>query len=182
MLHVVREGSRQLRIAFGLGVVVLAAVVFLACGSGSANSGSTTTGGSSSTSSNTAKHFKVGDQVKVGDTYIVTVNSVTTSNGDDFSKPKSGNTFLIVDVSIKNVSSKEQNLSSLLQFTLKDSSGQKYDETILTGATAPDGKLAAGDVVKGQLPYEVPTAQHGFTLAFEADIISSGQTFWDLKI
>ena len=181
MLQVVREGSRQFRIAFGLGVVVLAAVVFLACGSGSANTG-TTTGGSSSTSSSGAKHFKVGDQVKVGDTYVVTVNSVKTSNGDDFSKPKSGNTFLIVDVSIKNVSSKEQNLSSLLQFTLKDSSGQKYDETFTSGATAPDGKLAAGDVVKGQIPYEVPTAQHSFTLAFEADIISSGQTMWDLKV
>lgn len=179
MLHVVREGSRQLRIAFGLGVVVLAAVVFLACGSGNANAGTTTTGG---TSSSAAKHFKVGDQVKVGDTYVVTVNSVKTSKGDDFSTPKSGNTFLIVDVSIKNVSSKEQDLSSLLQFTLKDGTGQKYDETILTGATAPDGKLAAGDVVKGQIPYEVPTAQHSFTLAFEADIISSGQTIWDLKI
>ncbi|MGZ3600504.1 MAG: DUF4352 domain-containing protein [Ktedonobacterales bacterium] len=179
MLQVVREGSRQIRIAFGLGVVVLAAVVFLACGSGSANTGTTTTGG---TSSSGAKHFKVGDQVKVGDTYVVTVNSVKTSNGDDFSKPKSGNTFLVVDISIKNVSSKEQDLSSILQFTLKDSTGQKYEETILSGATAPDGKLAAGDVVKGQIPYEVPTAQHSFTLAFEADIISSGQTIWDLKI
>lgn len=182
MLQVVREGSRQFRIAFGLGVVVLAAVVFLACGSSSANTGTTTNGGSSSASSSGAKHFKVGDQVKVGDTYVVTVNSVTTSNGDDFMKPKSGNTFLIVDVSIKNVSSKEQNLSSLLQFTLKDSSGQKYDETFVTGATAPDGKLAAGDVVKGQIPYEVSASQHSFTLAFEADIISSGQTIWDLKI
>ncbi|MGZ3638569.1 MAG: hypothetical protein ACXVCX_12110, partial [Ktedonobacterales bacterium] len=76
MLQVVREGSRQIRIAFGLGVVVLAAVVFLACGSGSANTGTTTTGG---TSSSGAKHFKVGDQVKVGDTYVVTVNSVKTS-------------------------------------------------------------------------------------------------------
>lgn len=179
MLHVVREGSRQLRIAFGLVVVVLAAAVFLACGSGDANAGSTTTGG---TSSSGGKHFKVGDQVKVGNTYVVTVNSVKTSKGDDISQPKSGNTFLIVDVSIKNVSSKEQDLSSLLQFTLKDSSGQKYDETILSGATAPDGKLAAGDVVKGQIPYEVPAAQHSFTLAFEADIISSGQTIWDLKL
>lgn len=147
MLQVVREGSRQFRIVFGLGVVVLAAAVFLACGSGSANAGSTTTG---DTSSSGAKHFKVGDQVKVGDTYVVTVNSVKTSKGDDISTPKSGNTFLIVDVSIKNVSSKEQDLSSILQFTLKDSSGQKYDETIITGATPPDGELAAGDVVKGR--------------------------------
>lgn len=182
MLRTVREGSRRFRMVFGMCVVVAAAVVFLACGSGSANAGATTTGSSSNTSSSTDKHFKVGDQVKVGDTFVVTVNSVKTSDGDDFSKPKSGNTFLVVDVSIKNVSSKEQNLSSLLQFTLKDSAGQKYSETILVGATPPDGKLAAGDIVKGQIAYEVSAAQHSFTLSFVADIISSGQTVWDLKV
>ncbi len=182
MLRSVRGGSRRFRIVFGMCVVVLAAVVFLACGSGTANAGTTTTGGSGNTSSSGPQHFKVGDQVKVGDTYVVTVNSVKTSKGDDISQPKSGNTFLIVDVSIKNVSTKEQNLSSILQFTLKDSTGQKYDETILVGATPPDGKLSAGDIVKGQIVYEVSAAQHDFTLAFVADITSSGQTVWDLKI
>ena len=163
-----------------MAVVIVAGVIFLACGAGSAaNNGTTTTGGASASS---AQHFKVGDQVKVGDTYIVTVNSVTTNKGDDISQPKAGNTFLVVDVTIKNTSSKEQNVSSLLQFTLKDTTGQKYDETIISGATPPDGKLAAGDVVKGQIPYEVPLAQHSYILAFQADIVSSGQTTWTLSI
>jgi hypothetical protein len=48
------------------------------------------------------QYFKVGDQVKVGDTFVVTVNSVKTSKGDQFTKPKTGNTFLVVDVTIKN--------------------------------------------------------------------------------
>jgi Domain of unknown function (DUF4352) len=87
-----------------------------------------------------------------------------------------------VDVSIKNVSSKEQNISSLLQFTLKDATGQKYDQTFISGATSPDGKVEAGDVIRGQIPYETPKAQHTYTFAFEADIISSGQTIWDLHI
>ena len=166
-----------------LGVLAL---VIMACGESSANAGtsvgtsgnSTTTGGSS----NSNKHFKVGDQVKVGDTFIVTVNSFKTNPGDDIFKPKSGNKFVVVDVTLKNVSSKEQDVSSVLQFTLKDSTGQKYDETIISNITPPDGKLAAGDLVKGQIAYEVSASQHDFTLAFEADIISSGQTIWDLHV
>ncbi|HEX5442129.1 MAG TPA: DUF4352 domain-containing protein [Ktedonobacterales bacterium] len=162
------------------------ALVIMACGSSSANAGtsvgtsgnSTTTGGSS----NSNKHFKVGDQVKVGDTFIVTINSFKTNKGDEFFKPKSGNKFVVVDVTLKNVGSDEQDISSLLQFTLKDSTGQKYNETILSNVTPPDGKLAAGDILKGQIPYEVAASQHDFTFAFEADIISSGQTIWDLHI
>ena len=166
-----------------LGVLAL---VIMACGGSSANAGTSvgTSGNSTTTtgSSSSNKHFKVGDQVKVGDTFIVTVNSFKTNPGDEFFKPKSGNKFVVVDVSLKNVSSDEQNISSLLQFTLKDATGQKYTETIISNVTPPDGKLAAGDIIKGQIPYEVPTAQHDFTFAFEADIISGGQTIWDLHV
>lgn len=183
MHTLLRSGAYRVRAFLTLGFVLVAAVVFLACGgSDAANAGtqvnSNTGGGQTST---TAKHFKAGDQVKVGDTYVVTVNSVKTSEGDDVFQPKSGNVFLIVDVTVKNVSSKEQDLSSILQFTLKDATGQKYDETIVSNATAPDGKVEAGDQVRGQLAYEVPAAQKSFTLAFEADIISGGQTIWDLS-
>jgi hypothetical protein len=163
-----------------LGVLAL---VIMACGGSSANAGTSVgTSGNNSSSSNSSKHFKVGDQVKVGDTFIVTVNSFKTNPGDDIFKPKSGNKFVVVDVTLKNVGSSEQNISSLLQFTLKDATGQKYDETIISNVTPPDGKLAAGDIIKGQIAYEVAASQHDFTFAFEADIISSGQTIWDLHV
>lgn len=169
------------RLVGTLALVAIAAAVMLACGGGTAaNSGNTTNGGTSASSS--SKHFKVGDQVKVGSTYVVTVNSVKTSQGDDVFQPKSGNTFLIVDVTLKNVSSQEQNVSSLLMFTLKDSTGQKYDETVTSNTTPPDGKVEAGDMLRGQLAYEVPQSQRSFTLAFQADITSGGQTIWDLSV
>ena len=162
------------------------AVVVMACGGSSANAGTSvgTNGNSTATSgsSSTNKHFKVGDQVKVGDSFIVTVNSFKTNPGDDIFKPKSGNQFVVVDVTLKNVGSDEQDISSLLQFTLKDATGQKYNETIISNVTPPDSKLAAGDIIKGQIAYEVAASQHDFTFAFEADIISGGQTVWDLHI
>ena len=163
-----------------LGVLAL---VIMACGGSSANAGTSVgTSGNNSSNSNSSKHFKVGDQVKVGDTFIVTVNSFKTNPGDDIFKPKSGNQFVVVDVTLKNVGSKEQDISSLFQFTLKDATGQKYTETIISNVTPPDGKLAAGDLLKGQIAYEVAASQHDFTFAFEADIISGGQTVWDLHV
>lgn len=178
-----RTGAYQTRALLVIVVVALASTVILACGGGSdANAGNTTSGNTGGQTSGGAKHFKVGDQVKVGDTYVVTVNSVKTNPGTEFDQPKSGDTYLVVDLTVKNVSSQEQNLSSLLQFTFKDASGQKYDEAITSFATPPDGKIEAGDQVRGQLAYEVPKAQHTFTLAFQADITSNGQTIWDLSV
>lgn len=175
-----RPNRRLLLLLFGL--ISVLGLVIMACGESSSNTGTSVTSTATSSGSNTSSHFKVGDQVKVGNTYMVTVNSFKTNAGDDIFKPKAGNTFVVVDVSIKNVSNQEQNLSSLLQWTFKDSTGQKYTETIISGVTPPDGKLAASDTVKGQMAYEVPTSQHDFTLAFEADITSSGQTIWDLHV
>src|SRR5579863_9254746 len=98
-----------------LGVLVAIAAVIMACGgSSTSNTGSLTTGGGSSTTS--AKHYKVGDQVSVGGIYTVTVNSAQTHAATDFDQPAAGNTYLVINVTLKNTSSSEQNLSSLLQF------------------------------------------------------------------
>ena len=89
-----------------LSLLGVLALVIMACGGTSDNAGTSvgSNGTSNTSSSNTSKHFKVGDQVKVGDTFIVTVNSFKTSPGDEFDKPKSGNVFVVVDITIKNVS------------------------------------------------------------------------------
>ena len=156
--------------------------------SSSTNTGSvaSTPAGNGSTPANTPapanQHFTVGQVVKVGDTWQVTVNSVKTSKGEQFLTPTAGNIYLIVDVTLKNTSGQEQTISSALNFSLQDSTGQKYTETLLTSATPPDGKVEAGSLLRGQLVYEVPTSQKAFTFNFEADIVAGGQTVWDLHV
>ena len=163
-----------------LGVLVAIAAVMMACGgSSTGNTGSLTTGGSTPGAS--AKHYKVSDQVSVGGIYTVTVNSAQTHGATDVDTPKANDTYLVINVTLKNTSSSEQDLSSLLQFTLKDSTGQTYDETITSfQQQSPDGKVEAGSLVSGDLVYEVPTAQTKFTLSFQADITSNGETIWDI--
>jgi hypothetical protein len=69
---------------------------------------------------------------------------------------------------------------------MQGSDGTAYTEAItgnLAGVSpAPDGKVEAGGVTKGDFVYDVPTSLQKFTLAFTPDIASSGQTIWDLSL
>lgn len=171
----------RLYFVFGIAFCI-AMFTLLACGESTSNTG-TAAGGTKPTTTNIApRHFSVGQQVKVGDTWMVTLDNVKTSKGSDYAKPKDGNVYLLVTVSMKNVSNQEQTVSSLGNFSLQDSSGQKYTQTIYPDAgTAPDGKVEAGSPIKGVLVYEAPTSMHQFTFSFAPDMISSGQTIWDIK-
>jgi hypothetical protein len=46
----------------------------------------------------------------------------------------------------------------------------------------PDGKVEAAAPLRGQLVYEVPTSIKDYTLSFQADFTSSGQTIWDIHM
>lgn len=168
-------------------LIVLATMIvaLCACGASDTNNATTTTAATSQPSQPTPTpqpHFKVGQLVKVGDTWDVTINSVKTSTGTEFDTPKPGNVFLLIDVSLKNISSQELTASSLLMFTLRDSTGQQYTETFTSFTTSPEGKTPAGSPVRGTLPYEVPTSVHAFQLAFQADPTVPGQAIWDLSV
>ena len=132
---------------------------------------------------NSTSHHKIGEVVKVSDTLQMTVNSAKTDSGDNFNKPsKDGDTFILIDVTLKNTSSKEEQFSSLLQFHLHDASGRSYIEKINTNATAPDGKVEPGESLKGTLTYEIPSNMHQYVFSFEPNIVDSGQTEWDVTV
>jgi Domain of unknown function (DUF4352) len=120
--------------------------------------------------------------VQVGDTWVVTINSVKTNPGSDFTKPKSGNTFVIVDVTVKNISSSNQTVSSLLMFNLKDATGQQYNEAITDFTKAPDGTVTPNSLLRGQLVYEVPSTDHTFTFSYQSDLTGSDITVWNVNI
>lgn len=161
-----------------------------ACGaSDNSNTGTTSTSSPSSSSAKakgtpapTNKHFRVGDVAKVGNTWQVTINSVKTSKGDDINKPQKGE-YLMLDVTAKNISNKEQNIFSFASFQLTDNTGMAYTETVNTNVpNPPDGKVKAGAPSRGTFTFDVPTGVKRFTFAFTPDMLSEeGQTIWDIK-
>src|SRR5437879_2715040 len=118
------ERCMKKTMTFFCGLLIIVAAL-LACGSSSdtnTNTGTVTTPGSNNQAQTSSKHFKVGETVKVGDTWEITVNSVKTSPGNDMSKPQKGQ-YLLLDVTVKNISNKEQDISSLVMFKLTDDTG-----------------------------------------------------------
>lgn len=170
-------------------IIIIAVIASAASGGGSPSTASTNTGssttGSTTSSQNTpssngsSNSHTVGQPVPVSDTWTVTVNSVKLSSGSEFDAPKSGNTFLVVNVTLKNTSSSTQNVSSLDMFSLKDSTGQTYDQDI--AAAAINGNVAAGELLRGNLTFEVPKSVHTFTFQFASDLGGSDLTEWTVK-
>lgn len=121
----------------------------------------------------------IGKPVQVGDAWVVTVNSVKTSQGTEFITPKSGDTFLVIDVTLKNISGSVQHASGLLQWSLRDDSGQRMPVSLI--GSDPGGTVTAGNQIRGQLSYEVPVDQHHFLLQFVPDF-SGAVAEWDVKV
>ena len=132
--------------------------------------------------SSTQAQTKVGVPFVVNDTWTVTVNKVSTNQGDNLlNTPKAGNVYIVVNVTLKNTSSQNQSASSLGMFSLKDSTGQTYNQNIAFGHS-PDGQVAAGSLVRGDIAYEVPKSMHSFILQFVPSLGSSDLTEWNLII
>jgi hypothetical protein len=172
-------------LSLALGVALF---TFLACGSadntGSAVSSSSSNGSSGSTAPASApKHFAIGQTVKVGDVWSIQVLSAKTAPGSTYVPASPGNEYLILQIAVKNISNQEQTISSLIQFHLQDATGQEYQVVIDPDAGATlDGKVEAGSPKKGSIVYQIPKNVRALTLGFEANVIESGQTLWDIKV
>ena len=166
-------------------VVGVFALVAAACSS-SSNTGSVVTpGGSpaagSSPGSAAASAFKVGDQIKVGDSLMYTVTGVQApvDSGNQYMTPSKGQ-FMTVAVAFQNNGKSAVAISSMASFTLRDANGQSYTETILPNVPAPpDGEIAPGDKLAGTMVYDVPKGL-GFKLYFKKSLFDTGSVIVDL--
>ncbi len=117
--------------------------------------------------------FKVGDSFKLGNLQF-TINGVRTSDGskdNSFLKPKDGNKWVYVDVTVQNVGDKQEVVSSMLMFNLKDKDGVKANITLGDGAKGQvDGNLVVRGKIKGELVYEAPKDKNDFDLEVQSTL------------
>lgn len=125
--------------------------------------------------------------LQAGDNWVVTVTHVTTTTASDF-PPPAGHTYLEITLTLKNASATPQIVASLLQFTLADANGGRYNEAAaITKDTnihqTPDGTVKAGQTLSAQLSYMVPQSQHTFVLSFAYNLIDGGSSSvtWQLS-
>jgi hypothetical protein len=157
-----------------------------ACGGTATNSNTPTNTVASATATPTPPPTPAGNTigvpVHVGN-WMVTINKVSTSTGDQADVPHG--IYLIIDASFQNTSSAGHSISSLIQFTLTDSTGQKYNPTIvgMPGIVVPDtNNVLPGKTVRGQTTYDVPTSQKSFEFVFTDVIAGGASAAWDFSV
>lgn len=107
----------------------------------------------------TQEFFKIGEiaetkQVKA------TITQMEKSQGTEFNKPSAGHEFVLLHMTIENVSDQEVNVSSMLNFdayvddsAINENLGAQISKE---GTNTMDGTIAAGKKLTGVLAYEVP--------------------------
>jgi hypothetical protein len=123
------------------------------------------------------QHFKLGQTVKIGTTWTITIRSVRRVQDE----VEANINYLVFNLAIRNISSSEQTFSSL-SFTLRDQEGQAMDFGIISGVKqSPSGKVESGDPLSGDLVFAVHRAkQQTFSLSYEENVVAPGQTIWDI--
>ena len=126
------------------------------------------------------KAFNVGEAIEMGK-MVLTINEVASPEGSEYSKPKEGNKFIVVDLTLENKASEAANVSSMLQMNVKDANGFQYSSsfaaTQASGGNPPDGEIAPGEKIKGQVGFEVPADAKGLLFSFDDNVFSSGKVF-----
>ncbi len=127
----------------------------------------------------------IGTPIQAGSSWIVTVTK-TQENTTSVFPPKAGDAFLEVSVTVKNISAQQQDISSLLEFSLTDANGGKFSESVSDSnvhATL-EASVPAGQTQSGQIAYEVPQSLHSFNLIFDYGLLSGGSStiIWQLHV
>jgi hypothetical protein len=128
----------------------------------------------------TQQIYKVGDVIAMGTTTL-TINEVAYPAGDQFNQPQAGNKFLVVDLTLENKGAQAISVSTLMQMSIKDAGSRKYAVDIMasmaSGGTSPDGEIAPGEKLRGQVGFQVPANATGLIFIFDADVWGTGKVF-----
>ncbi len=126
--------------------------------------------------------YKIGDVITMGTTTL-TVSGIEFSQGQEYSEPAEGYEFLVVDLTLENKGAQAITVSSLMQMTVKDADHYQYSvdlfASMLLGQGSPDGEIAAGEKLRGQVGFQVP--QDATELMFVFDAGEEGRFFIALQ-
>lgn len=129
------------------------------------------------------KWYQVGDMINLEDTLLIVLGWDQPSGGD-FNPPEEGKKYIAVDVLLANKGVTSFSVSPMLQMTLKDGQGQKYNASgkanAATKSNPPNGELNPGERLRGTVGFHVPETANDFTFVYEAKLIGLGEVSVDL--
>lgn len=126
------------------------------------------------------KELKVGETV-VFDGVEVTLNELRIEAGGEYDTPNEDK-FVVANITVDNTTNAEINISSIINFDLKDDEGYSYSSTfMMDGVKAQlDGAVEAGGKLRGEIPFDVPEAE--FYELHYSDLFKSGKAIWKVTV
>jgi hypothetical protein len=167
-------------------LIIVVIIIAIATGSGQK---SEKVGTSSSSSSQTQQSqitiqdsYAINDIVKVSDFEFSVLSAKNYISSNQSIKPKEGYKFIKVELYIENKGINKETVSTILNFYLKDSDGQKATQSFMGDDKSIDGELLKGDKIKGTITYEVPINSSGLKLYYNPSFITGKSIVVNLSI
>jgi hypothetical protein len=167
---------------------ILLGLLVIACGSGSSTTGGATsapavTSGPSAqgaataapaepTAASVAQLAGVGDRVEMDGAALTVVKVSRADAQGPLLKAKEGNTLLIVEVVVENVSRDKLSPNPLF-FMLKDADGFDYNAVLGVDQQIGSSELPKGDKSRGNVAFEVKKDAKGLVLIYQTIPLSS---------
>lgn len=152
-------------------ILFLFVVFILACGTSNVG---TQVGTSAPSSTNAPAAppkttiYKIGDVIEVDDHTIVLNSADITEN------------VLKANFTLNNTGAEDENVSSLISFSAKDSDGVKLEESIFDCGSAFGGKVLPGEKLRGDICWKT-TAARPIRIYYEANLFGSGAVVWEIE-
>ncbi|MGL4382585.1 MAG: DUF4352 domain-containing protein, partial [Bacilli bacterium] len=118
--------------------------------------------------------FNIGDVIEVED-FKITVLGTRRDMGKEYLPPTDGFEFYYVNISVENISKKDQLVSSSL-FAIYNDQGQKMEMNYFanTQGNLFLDTISSGRSVIGEYAIEVPIGAVGYELEFDANMFTTG--------
>lgn len=161
-------------------IAVVLMLFVLACGSGSGGGTSPATSASGAAAAEptaapaAAAPGKVGDRIEMNGIALTVVKTEKKDELSQIEKAKNGNTFIVVEVLIENVSVDKAPYNPFY-FKVKDSDG--FESTPALGAgdqPLRSGELPKGDKARGTVAFEVKKDAKALVLSYKPLVLFSG--------
>lgn len=128
--------------------------------------------------------FKTGETVETK-LLKASITGIEKPSGNSFNKPADGKEFVLLHLTIENVSTEELNISSILSFSAyvdDESINESLSAQIAKeGENTVNGTIAADKKLRGTLGYEVPNNWRQIEIHFKPDLASSTTIKWIIK-
>ena len=112
--------------------------------------------------------FQVGDLVQ-GQDHTIRLNGLEYRGA-----------VLAADFTVENLGDSDVDMSSMLSFSAKKSDGTKLEQEIFDcGASSLDGKVLAGDRLRGSICWAGASSEDGIRIYYEADVFGEGAIVWE---